>query len=254
MANNATLEQALARFGTVTVLEPTFYPLGSEDEIFTLDTLRISNFTQEGPTKTAKGGLNAEIVMRYGKTARLEMEDVVGRASVLRGLMGARNGDVGPATEHVEKFFGDGETKTFVLKYPVNAVTITVNGVNQTTPGEEEDVNLFNHEGNIVILDTAPAANVPVIITYNYAAPESIHITEKFNGMYEIKGRTFVINQYTGEREYIKITVHKFLPDSLLNLTMEAEGDFGVINIGGELFTNDCGVFYTIEKDDSNPC
>lgn len=249
MAKSTTLEQALARFGTVTVLEPTFYPLGSEIEFgsFTLDTLRISNFTQEGPTKTAKGGLNAEIVMRYGKTARLEMEDVVGRAAVLRGLMGAKNGEAEPSSAKVEKFFGDGETRTFVLKHPTAAITtITVDGDPETA---------FSHDGRTVIFNVAPAVNLPIEITYNYGAPESLHITEKFNGMYRIEGRTFVINQSTGEREYVKITVHKFLPDSLLNLTMEAEGDFGVINIGGELFTNDCGVFYTIELDnDSSPC
>jgi hypothetical protein len=224
-------------------MEPTFTPIGGGDS-FTLDTLRISNFTQEGPTKTAKGGLNAEVVMRFGKTARLEMEDVIGRIAVLRGLMGVENVSTTLVEDFVDTFYGDGSNKKFILSHaPSTIVSATVDGSPAT----------YAYDGNILIFDTAPDLNEPVIITYDYQAAESIAVTEKFAGMFEIKGKTFVVNQSTGNREYIEITVHKFLPDSLLNVTMEAEGDFGVMNIAGELFTNDCGVFYTIGQEDS-PC
>lgn len=42
-----------------------------------LDTLTISNISQEGPRKEIRGGKNAQPVVRYGKTARLEIEDAV---------------------------------------------------------------------------------------------------------------------------------------------------------------------------------
>lgn len=47
--------------------------------------------------------------------------------------------------------------------------------------------------------------------------------------------------------------IHTFIPDGLLNLTMEAEGDFGVFEIGGEVVSK-CGEFYTITESDFNPC
>lgn len=245
MANSATLEQALARFGFVTVMKPVFTPIGGGNS-FELDTLRISNLTQEGPTKTAKGGLNAEVVLRYGKTMRLEMEDVIGRLPALRGLMGVENASTTPVVGKVDTFYGDGVNKLFVLDYAPSTTPTSVVVAGVTTAA-------YAYNDNILVLDAAPADNASVVVTYNYTAAESINVTEKFGGYFSIVGTTFVINQATGNREYIKITIHKFLPDSLFNVTMEAEGDFGVISIAGEMFTNDCGVFYTIGQD-TNPC
>jgi hypothetical protein len=181
----ATIDQILAKFGVVTVMEAEFFPatattLTAGTGLFTLDTLSISNLTQEGPVKMSKGGLNAEVVLRYGKTARLEMEDVVGRIEALKHLMGVRADD------------NDEPTKYF--------------------------------------------------------------ITDRFGGYYKIKGRTFVVNVDTGAREYVDIVINKFLPDSLFNLSMEAEGDLAVFNLAGEIFTDDCGIFYYIGAGAQGDC
>ena len=94
----ADLKNILDRFGFVTVMEPEFYAITTGTTydapgalLFKIDSLRISNITQEGPTKEAKGGLYAETLMRHGKTMRIEMEDVVGRIKVLQHLMGAKS-------------------------------------------------------------------------------------------------------------------------------------------------------------------
>ena len=188
-----TIELILTKFGVVTVMEAKFFPANEVLEftngvvtntpLFELDTLSISNFTQEGPVKMSKGGLNAEVVFRFGKTARLEMEDVVGRIEALKHLMGVREGLDGP-TGPVNKYF----------------------------------------------------------------------VTDRFSGYYQIVGRTFVVNEGTGAREYVNFIVNKFLPDSLFNLSMEAEGDLAVFNLAGEIFTNDCGVFYEITKGGQSDC
>lgn len=182
------LETALKRFGFVTVMEPKFTVLkrstvegeswvaDDTHDSFKIDSLRISNITQEGPTKEARGGLYATTQLRHGKTMRLEMEDVVGRIEVLQHIMGA---DVG-------------ESK--------------------------------------------------------------IRITDKFANPLKIEGRTFVIDANTGNKEWIKITIHQFLPDSIFEQTMEAEGDFGAMNIGGEIIPDECGTFYEIELDEGIDC
>ena len=43
----------------------------------------------------------------------------------------------------------------------------------------------------------------------------------------------------------------KFLPDGVFEMTMESEGDLGMISIAGELFANDCGEFFTVTRVDS---
>jgi hypothetical protein len=245
---NTTLQQALARFGVVTVMEPTFQKLdldGQPDGVpFTLDTLRISNFTEEGPRKTAKGGLNAEVVMRYGKTARLEMEDVVGRIEVIQGLFNARwiGDDVEVNGEAQTLEIGD--DVVLVQQGGYKSIRLETDVASVWTLVDEADYRIL---GSNIVLDTpvsGSAADYRVVYIYG----ETLAVTDSFSGYYSVSGRTFVVDQQTGERDYVNIFVHKFLPDGLLNLTMESEGDFGVFNIAGELFTNDCGVFYEFTK------
>lgn len=166
----ATLETILANFGFATVIEPTFIVGESGDKTFTLDSLRVTNLTQEGPTREAKGGLYNNTQMRYGKTVRLEMEDVIGRIEVLEHLMGAK--------------------------------------LNET-----KDI---------------------------------LWITDKFPAAVRIEGKTFVLDRETGEKHWVEIIIPKFLPDATFEMNLEAEGDFGVFNIAGEVQADKCGKFYAI--------
>lgn len=54
--------------------------------VATLDSLTISNVTQEGPRKEIRGGKNAIPIVRYGKTMRLEIEDAIFNISALEAL------------------------------------------------------------------------------------------------------------------------------------------------------------------------
>ncbi len=58
------------------------------EPIATLKYLKTANSTQEGPTKTITGGQNASTLLKYGKTARLEMTDALGNAEALEALTG----------------------------------------------------------------------------------------------------------------------------------------------------------------------
>lgn len=58
------------------------------NEVATLKYLKTANATQEGPTKTVTGGQNASPLIKYGKTARLEMQDALGNAEALEALAG----------------------------------------------------------------------------------------------------------------------------------------------------------------------
>ena len=157
--------------------------------IAVLDSLTMSNITQEGPVKETRGGIASEPIIRFRKTVRLEMEDVVVTPTALRALFGA------------------------------NVTTETVTDGNETRQ-----------------------------------AVTGFGITDTFAKMISLRGKTFVIERATGERRWIDVTFNRFLPDSVLDMMMEAEGDLGVVNVAGELFPDACGNYFTVGRITSRDC
>ena len=131
-----------------------------------LTTLKTSNITQEGPTKTITGGQNASPLLKYGKTARLEMQDALGNAEALEALGG-----------------------------------MTVEYLNP------------NLKDNRV----------------------SVHASDVFAGSRTILGESFFIDQDSGAQVDVYILIYQFVPDSLFNLTQDAEGDATVFDLNGDL-------------------
>ena len=83
---------------------------------------------------------------------------------------------------------------------------------------------------------------------------------ENFEGPKTIIGDTFFIDQKTGEQVKVKIIFYSFLPDSLFNLTQDAEGDATVFDMNGDLMTtlvkidtSTTGVFYSIVESTETP-
>lgn len=242
------LSTKLDRFAFVTVMKPTIYVLDAEGTetgtSFVLDSLRISNITQEGPSKTAKGGLFANTLLRYGKTTRLEMEDVIGRSDVLLYLLGATSKTTEVLT-HTDTFVASAlNEKVYILTHEVKSPYTIVAKVN----GAEDGSAVLDADHKTVIMNAAIAAGNTITVAYSYDAPTKISITNKFNLAVKIVGSTFVIDE-NGDKQWVYITIPKFLPDSLFNMTMEAEGDFGVISLAGEVQANDCGEFYYFSDD-----
>lgn len=175
------ITDTLKRFGFVTVMDVKFTVLENGEvpatpETFEIDSLSISNITQEGPTKTIKGGMHATTQFRYGKEMRLEMEDVVARADVLQHIMGAK------------------------------------------------------------------------------VVEDELQITDNFPSALRVDGTTFIIDQETGDKKWVKLIIPEFLPDAIFNLTLEAEGDFGTMEIAGEIVPDKCGRFYAIKEADGEEC
>ena len=151
------------------------------EPIAELDSLTISNITQEGPEKEARGGIHSEPIVRFRKTVRLEMEDVVARLDAFEALFGA---------------------------------------------------NIYKTGSDI----------------------EGFGVTDKFAKMISLKGKTFVIDKETGDRRWVEIIFKRFLPDSVFDMTMEAEGDIGLINVAGELFPDDCGEYFQVKRIANEDC
>jgi hypothetical protein len=172
-------------------------PEGAGTEVLAiakLDSLTMSNITQEGPTKETRGGTAAEPIIRFRKTVRLEMEDVVVTPPALKALFGAV---------------------------------------------------VFDQTGDRIDFDNYDPNNDKVT---------GFAITDTFAQMISLRGKTFVIEKETGERRWIDITFNRFLPDSVMDMMMEAEGDLGVVNVAGELFPNDCGEYFVLGRIQSPNC
>ena len=150
-----------------------------------LDTLKIANATQEGPSKTITGGKYSNALIKFGKSARLEMQDALGNAKAIDALCGG-------IEEHTSK-------------------------------------------GTV-----------------------GLHFGEDFQGPKMIVGDSFFIDRNTGQQVKVKIVFYQFLPDSIFNLTQDAEGDATVFDMNGDLLTTDIkitdadgndhihGLFYSI--------
>lgn len=137
-----------------------------------LDTLKTSNITQEGPNKTVTGGQNASPLLKFGKTARLEMQDALGNAEALEALGG------------------------MTVEYEAKA--------EQTG-----------------------------VLSNRFA----VHASDTFSGPKTLLGTSFFINQKNGAQVPVEILIYQFLPDSIFNLSQDAEGDATVFDMNGDLIS-----------------
>ena len=149
-----------------------------------LDTLKIANVTQEGPAKTVTGGQFSNPLIKFGKSARLEMQDALGSAKAVEQLCGG-------------------------------------------------------------FMEWNTAKNDNIV---------GLHFGEDFQGPKMIIGDSFFIDRKSGQQVKVKIVFYQFLPDSIFNLTQDAEGDASVFDMNGDLLTSVIkvdegkthGVFYSI--------
>ena len=209
--NSASFDSMMKNgFGVVTVMNAkvydapeasvlkglTAYEIYERSKTMTLlceiDTFKVANVTQEGPSKTVTGGQYSNPLIKFGKTARLEMQDALGRAAAIDALCG---------------------------------------GIMET-----EDL-----------------------------AVAGLHFGEDFVGPKMIVGDSFFIDRKTGQQVKVKIIFYQFLPDSIFNLTQDAEGDATVFDMNGDLLTTEIlvgqkegepkphGVFYSIIPEAAEP-
>lgn len=77
------------------------------NKLCTLDTLKVANIPMEGPTKTVTGGQYANPLIKYGKTARLEMQDALGNIDAIAAF----GGGVVETFNAVDKMHKEGKEK-----------------------------------------------------------------------------------------------------------------------------------------------
>jgi hypothetical protein len=181
------IQDMLRRFGVVTVMdvqgyeaklfteetdvegvEGAKYAIGEWDAestlsgtaLFHLDTLKIANINQEGPTKTITGGQNADTLLKYGKTVTIEMQEALSKYDVLEHIYGvntAANKQISAITDRFPQEITLVGT-TFVIdqktgaKQPVKIVIprFLGDGIFNLTQDAEGDATVFDLNGNVL--------------------------------------------------------------------------------------------------------
>ena len=147
-----------------------------------IDTLKVANVNQEGPSKTVTGGQYVNPLIRFGKTARLEMQDALGRIEAIEALGGG-------------------------------------------------------------VAEWDEATDTPSTKTYT-----GLHFGSEFSSPKLIVGESFILDR---DSKQVKVNVifYQFSPDSIFNLTQDAEGDATVFDMNGDLLTTDI----LIQNEDGKP-
>lgn len=182
--STASFAEMIKEFGAVTVMEAKIYdPNGYDFSTYTaeniatafesaagpillaeIDSLKIANITVEGPSKTITGGQYSNPLIKFGKTARIEMQDALGRADALEAFGGVVNeyndsdsiqavhvteDFVGPRTIIGKSFFIDRSTGKQV---PVKILIYQVlpDSIFNLTQDPEGDASVFDMNGDVL--------------------------------------------------------------------------------------------------------
>lgn len=181
MAFKYDIRAMLRKFGVVTVMDVKAYKaklhmegtadyskgewdaketLKDENKLFELDTLKIANINQEGPTKTITGGQNADTLLKYGKTLTIEMQEALGRYDVLEHIYGVNYAPNHQIATFTDRFPAEITLvgTTFVIdqatgaKQPIHIVIprFLGDGIFNLTQDAEGDATVFDLNGNVL--------------------------------------------------------------------------------------------------------
>ena len=145
-----------------------------KEPVFTLDTLKIANINQEGPTKTITGGQNADTLLKYGKTVTMEMQEALGRYDVLDNIYGvnfSKNHQIASFTDRFPRELTLVGT-TFVIdqqtgaKQPIHVVIprFLGDGIFNLTQDAEGDATVFDLNGNVLKFEGGSASANQVLV------------------------------------------------------------------------------------------
>lgn len=190
--STANFNSMIQRFGVVTVMNANVYPVEyatsvietktpeeilalytPEKSLCHLDTLKIANVPIEGPTKTVIGGQYSNPLIKFGKSARLEIQDALGNSEALDALCGTiteYSTDTTTDTVAAEK---DGYSKAVKDK---EKGRISLN-VGENFVGEKCII------GDSFFIDQKSGQQVPVkIIFYNFLSDSLFNLTQDAEG------------------------------------------------------------------------
>ena len=187
----------IQRFGVVTVMNARIYDVKedalkgtkkvdeildayvAEEPIARLDTLKVANVTVDGPDKTVTGGQYNNPLIKFGKTATIEMQDALGNASALEALCGGLIEAFGASLEGWK-----GEANTVALHF------------------DEGFASAKTIIGDSFFIDQESGQQIPVTIIFYQVLPTSIfNLTQDSEGdatVFDMNGDLLTTNILVG--------------------------------------------------------
>ena len=222
--SSAAWNSAVRHFGITTVMNANVYGV--------FDGMTKDEYTALTPIKTTSDYLKTQFETIVGPTATvidfslLKVNEIVALylstkpIAELKYLKTANVTQEGPT-----KTVTGGQNASPLIKY------------GKTSRLEIQDA-LGNAEAMEALMGTVTEyfrVNKADDTTREQGASDVIHAATTFAGPKTIIGETFVIDSKTAAQVPCYIVFYNFLPDSLFNLTQDAEGDATVFDMNGDL-------------------
>lgn len=240
MAINALLQHEIDRFGVITVMDVTLFDKLTNKPVLLLDTLKMSNITAEAQEKNVTGGKYADLLLTYnfGRSVSIEFQDALLSMSSMQEIWGATisNTDIKFHDKMLDVAYSTG------VALGADVVLADVSYVyNRTTEAEVAlGANATVTAGTITFTAGAAATDKldiyfmnAVPVDANYTPMEAILRSSSFPKTVKLVGRTFIMEQRTGQMVEIEVEIPKLKLASNFTLTMDAEGDASVFDFSG---------------------
>lgn len=162
-----------------------------------IDTFKVANVTEEGPSKTVTGGQYSNPLIKFGKSARLEMQDALGRAEAIDALCGGITetesgvitglhfGEdfVGPKMIIGDSFFIDSKTGQQV-KVKIIFYQFLPDSIFNLTQDSEGDATVFDMNGDLLTTEilVGDKNEKPLVHGVFYSIIDETEVPEK--GLY----------------------------------------------------------------------
>ena len=259
------LQHTLSRFGVVTVMDAMLLDITTKEPLLELDTLKISNISTDGSSKEIRGGMTADLLLKYdhSRTANVEIQDALLSMHSLRQLWGGTLKEDNVAyhekiTFDVSADYSTGDIKVVFEGAAEQNVDLTkekysflplaqggyFNAYN-VTKGEKLQVSESAESGKVkeITLKGTFAVgdeiavygmNVCKSTDNNGFIPLEVALkSNSFPGSVVLVGKTVFLEQQTGKQVYAEIEIPKFNLGSNFSFSMDAEGDASTFDFSG---------------------
>lgn len=232
----------LDKYGIKEVADVTFYEINANGTpgapVLYLDTLKVSTIEQTAETTEAKGGKgNVSLIMwDFGKEITLTIEDALFSPKSMAVMFGG--GSVNTTVAPIK------QTQPAVCASAGTAPTITyVNTAGSVVTVSSTAIN-WTSESGVTVAPTAMTLGQKLFATYDVTPTTYRKISigpDTFPGTYYVTGDTYARNQTTGKDEFFQFIVPKAKMQAENTITLEAEGDPSVFNMGIKVLRPETG-------------
>lgn len=187
-----------------------------------IDTLKIANINIEGPNKTVTGGQYSNPLIKFGKSARLEMQDALGRSDAIEAFGGAVNEfkdsgkaeligmhiteDFAPARLMIgESFFISKKTGQQV-KVDIIFYQVLPDSIFNLTQDPEGDASVFDMNADLLTTDILVGHKDSINAEHGVFYSILPHSNEAVVELYSInEGKIVIKDNYTGKLDGVAV-------------------------------------------------